>query len=129
MKRGALLLGITVLGASGGCPEEVPPSPAPLEVTLPRARASAAGRHELLIVITRGRRVLIDGVEVPRSRLERVLREKRRAQPRVGLVFRADPAVPHGEVVSLMDLARRSGFQRFSLAVNPRQPRVKKRHP
>jgi biopolymer transport protein ExbD len=94
-----------------------------LSVDLPVADASSSAERapQVLAVSIDARGVVHHGLEAlsPTSLDEFFEREAARDRSRV-VLLRADAAVPHGLVVSVMDSARRAGLRRIAIGSRAR---------
>jgi biopolymer transport protein ExbD len=91
------------------------------QVNLPRAATGQDDvRHVVSLTITKEGRLYVDKQEV-KSRSEAVSRLLRpgASGSEVTVVINADRSVEHGQVVELMDEARRAGITRIAIAVRP----------
>ncbi len=89
-------------------------------VDLPQSRQVAPARRENLVVtLTREGQTFFNNRPVARPNLkvefERVLAE----YPDAVLIVQADRAVSHGEVVSVMSMAREAGVRHLTIATRP----------
>ena len=100
---------------------EQQPAPDGLQVDLPRAAAAQVLPSEASVDLTVGPdgAVAIDGATVGRAELRGRLQSAAERDPNTLVVLRADRGVKHGEVVSVMDLARTLGLTRLAIATEP----------
>lgn len=93
-----------------------------LEVVLPESGSEtpSSGQEELVVVIGADGRFGFDGREIEEGELRAALRAAGEADPDRVLLILADREVAHGRVVTVMDLARRSGLLRVSIATEGR---------
>lgn len=86
-----------------------------------KAAASAEVPTTASIVVT-PERVLVNGLPLPgpdvASRLEQIHEE----DPETLLLINAEPDVPYGTVIEVMDEARMAGFTEYHLGVGPASP-------
>jgi biopolymer transport protein ExbD len=88
-----------------------------LPVDLPQAQSAQAQTSELpTVTVTRDERIFLAGREIGVDDLVAVLREALDASGQGTVVMRADGGVPHGFVVTVMDLIRVAGAQRIAIA-------------
>jgi biopolymer transport protein ExbD len=88
-----------------------------LPVDLPQAQSALAQASELpTVTVTRDERIFLAGREIGVDDLVAVLREAIDASGQGTVVMRADGGVPHGFVVTVMDLIRVAGAQRIAIA-------------
>jgi biopolymer transport protein ExbD len=89
-----------------------------LSVNLPSAQSERVveDKRTMKAVLTTQGEIFVDQEEVARSDLFKTLREKQ-SRSRVSLfVLEADEQARHGQVVELMDAARRAGIPRLAIA-------------
>ncbi len=100
---------------------EQQPAPDGLQVDLPRAAAAQVLPSEASVDLTVGAEgtVFVDGTSVDRAQLRARLQAAAERDPNTLVVLRADRGVAHGEVVSVMDLARTLGLTRLAIATDP----------
>lgn len=88
-----------------------------IQVKLPKATAVAQPeRPPLTLTLTAEGRLFLADQQVSEADLGSLLRQALDQRPDKLLVIRADRAATHGRVVTLMDLARRSGAERLAVA-------------
>lgn len=95
-----------------------------IDVNLPGA-ASAETRvsdHELLVVLTGDGQVAVDGEVITLTALTARLRSARAQDAETTVLLQADEGVPHGQVVQVMDAARRVGLTRVAIATRKESP-------
>ena len=92
-----------------------------LGIVLPRSdsRRSQEPEKEVRVVIDRSGQVVIDGTPVAAEALAPLL-ARRKADGAAAVVVLADAAARHGDVVAVMDTARKAGFARLAIATDPR---------
>jgi biopolymer transport protein TolR len=91
---------------------------AALEVDLPRA--SSAGKSvasTLNIVIKNDGALLVDGTPTSSAALAAMVREQRKANPKLQAVISADKGVVYQRVIGAIDLVKRNGVVRFALNI------------
>ncbi len=93
-----------------------------LSVNLPRAHSEriAQDKKTLEAVLTSTGDIFIDNEKVARSDLFETLRERQRRSGVSLFVLEADEEARHGQVVELMDAARRAGIPRLAIATRSR---------
>jgi biopolymer transport protein ExbD len=88
-----------------------------LKVELPKTASSDEPAPKVLTVtLTRDGQTLLDGQAIAAEELARELAARR--GPAASLVLQADQAVPHGQVVHVIDVAKVNGITKFSLSVD-----------
>lgn len=92
---------------------------ASISVDLPSASSASVAKEseELLVTVDRNDHVLIDKKAVGFAELERIFRGAAVKGGRPDVVISADKLASHGTVVQVMDTARQTGLDRFSIAV------------
>lgn len=99
-----------------------------INVNLPRTvTVERPVRKDVILVISRDRRVFLNNRELPFEALWGRLIEEMKDQREGVLVIRADRDVPHGFVVRVMDVARQAGALRIAIATAPAQPARKEK--
>jgi biopolymer transport protein ExbD len=85
-----------------------------MKLELPKAKSAQVEQIEnLIIYIDRQMQIFINDKPVAVDRLEKQLRETIADNESPTLVLRADKAVPHGLVVTIMDVAKQVGVKRL----------------
>lgn len=94
-----------------------------LSLKLPRSSGAESGRalNRILINIRTDGTVLFGQAPVGPGELYRRLLRVRRTAPGTPVVVRADKAVPHGDVVSVISACKRAGLGRVAIAVEPEE--------
>lgn len=88
-------------------------------VDLPKAETGEIAQSPLVITLDAKGVSYLDGKRIGREDLERHVRERHAREPEARAVIAADGALPHREVVSVVDLLRREGITRFAINVDP----------
>jgi biopolymer transport protein ExbD/biopolymer transport protein TolR len=89
-----------------------------IEVNLPQAvTEEVKSTEELIVTLTRKGNIYFRGrrltEESLRKKLESLASKYARTKP---IIIRADKKVPHGRVVTMMDIAKESGFAKLAIA-------------
>jgi len=93
-----------------------------IKLELPKAQSAQVEQIEnLIIYVDQQRQVFLNDKPVAIDRLEKLLTETIAENDQPTLVLRADKAVPHGLVVTIMDLAKRSGVKRLVIGTDIEQ--------
>lgn len=71
---------------------------------------------ELTLQITADGKVFLDGTPVPMEQLQDSLQTAALKLKDRSLILKADKQVTHGQVVTVMDVAKRSGFRKLVIA-------------
>jgi biopolymer transport protein ExbD len=91
-----------------------------IEVDLPRGHTSQEPRErDVIITMTREGAIYFQDAQVSLETLRAVLQRARNRQPELRVVIKADTLVPHGQVVSVMDIAKYLGIDRLAVATAP----------
>ena len=89
-------------------------------VNLPSANFSKIEEAKTVtITITENNLLYVDGGLTDWNELPKVLVASLRKDPQAAVVIEADKKVLHGNVVKVMDIARRSGAERMAIATQP----------
>jgi biopolymer transport protein ExbD len=95
-----------------------------LPVNLPKA---ASGRQppseSVSITLTKEGRLFLNKQEVEKKSLPDLLRQQLTKNSELLVIINADHGVQHGEVVEIMDEARRAGVAKLAIAVKPKEAR------
>jgi len=88
-----------------------------LKLELPKAKSATQERmKELIITVSRNKRVFFQGREVAVSNLESLLKKALAQSESKQVIIRADRKVEYGFIVEIMDFARRSGARGLTIA-------------
>jgi len=92
--------------------------PGGIKVDLPHSDTQEFIREggELVIEITEGGGLYVDEVPVDEQALRSELKRTVRTDPETVVIIKADKAVEHGQVVQVMDWAKRVGLYRLAVA-------------
>lgn len=93
-----------------------------IKVNLPKAKSDEIMRdkNDITLVISESK-ILFNKMVVSIDGLEKRFSDfKAKYSSDVLVILKADKAVSHGLVVSVMDVAKRSGFNRLGIATEPR---------
>jgi biopolymer transport protein ExbD len=89
-------------------------------VNLPSANFSRIEEAKTVtITITENNLLYVDGGLTDWNELPKVLVASLRKDPQAAVVIEADKKVLHGNVVKVMDIARRAGAERMAIATQP----------
>ena len=89
-------------------------------VNLPSANFSKIEEAKTItITITENNLLYVDGGLTDWNELPKVLVASLRKDPQAAVVIEADKKVLHGNVVKVMDIARRAGTERMAIATQP----------
>ncbi|MCX7667582.1 MAG: biopolymer transporter ExbD, partial [Atribacterota bacterium] len=89
-------------------------------VNLPSANFSKIEEAKTItITVTENNMVYVDGGLTDWNELPKVLVASLRKNPESMVVIEADKKVLHGNVVKVMDIARRAGAERMAIATQP----------
>jgi biopolymer transport protein ExbD len=92
-------------------------------VGLPQGKAAPANQQpeSVIVELTSERRILVDQREVGLNDLEPVLRNAMDKSHDKIVIFKGDPKVILGDMVIVLDLAKRAGAQQLGVAVSDTQ--------
>lgn len=89
-----------------------------IELHLPSASESSTPQHEtpvLVISLTTDGRRFVDGEPIEPAAIAALLEHKHAEAPQTAIILDADGAVPHAQVVILLDLAQAAGFTQVGI--------------
>jgi biopolymer transport protein ExbD len=89
-------------------------------VGLPQGKAQAANEppQNIIVELTGERRILVDQHEVGLNDLEAVLHNVLEKSGTKVVIFKGDPKVILGDMVIILDIAKRAGAQQLGVAVS-----------
>lgn len=88
-----------------------------LAVNLPQAQTVVAQKQlPVVITLNASGQVTLDTQAMGLTDMAEYLSEKVKENPQLAVVLRADAQVAHGQVVEIMDMVRRAGIKKFSIA-------------
>lgn len=90
-----------------------------VKVNLPSADKAdvVSGGDELSVALLSDGRLVLEGDALSSEELEKALTERKTKNPAARLILQADSGVPHGEVVKVMELARKAGLSDLFVAI------------
>jgi biopolymer transport protein ExbD len=93
-------------------------NPSGLKVELPRSAVEETVKpgEEVVVVVTRADEIIMNDQPYTAQELLDRLTEIRKQNPEGTIVIQADEKSTHGAVVSVMDAAKRAGFEKLSIA-------------
>ncbi len=88
-------------------------------VGLPQAKAAPVSQppQEVIVELTAERRILVDQHEIGLNDLEPVLRKAMEKSHDKVVIFKGDPKIILGDMVIILDIAKRAGAQQLGVAV------------
>jgi biopolymer transport protein ExbD len=90
-----------------------------IEVDLPKAKGeSLEVKRNVRISITNAGSININGMRYDDDKVLAVLEKLKEDRPEATVIIEADKAATHGKVVFVMDASRKSGFEKFAIAVD-----------
>ena len=94
-----------------------------IEVQLPKASSAppTSEQSSLVITVTEQGRIIHHGEAVALDELEVRLKSLHAKSPEQLVIVQADQATEHGQVVEVMDLARKVGFNMLAIATEGAQ--------
>jgi biopolymer transport protein ExbD len=89
-----------------------------INVDLPKASSKDIdkGKKTVVMTLTKDGLTILAGKTISPQEVESALREVSRSSEDVLLIVQADKNVPHGRVVSIMDIAKGLGINRLAIA-------------
>ena len=89
-----------------------------IQVDLPRSSAQTVlqEKREVNVSVTPQGAIYVDNDPVSGTELRTVFRQRAEQDPGTLVIIKADTAVEHGRVVTVMDLARSEGLTRLAIA-------------
>jgi biopolymer transport protein ExbD len=93
-------------------------NPSGLKVELPKSAVEEVPKpgEEVVVVVTRQNEIMMDDRAYTPDTLLDKLTALRQTNPSGNIVIRADADATHGAVVSVMDAAKRAGFEKLTIA-------------
>lgn len=92
-----------------------------ITVNLPKSESQApTGSQDIIVAVTAGGELYVNEQRVTLDTLAERLRRLLAEKPAPVVVVKADEAIRHGLVVSIMDVAKQVGAQRIAIATRPR---------
>jgi biopolymer transport protein ExbD len=93
-----------------------------MEVNLPKAASATplVEKKRLSVNLTKDGGLFLDKETITIEKLHEVFRAEKATGADITVVVRADQEVPHGRVVTVMDLARTEGLARLAIATQTR---------
>ena len=91
-----------------------------IKVELPKASAGAdQARTTLALTMTKDGTLYLNGEKSSDQAVAAYIARTLPGNPELQAIIGADRVVPHGDVVHLIDLVKRSGVRRFAINVDP----------
>ena len=91
-----------------------------IKVTLPSAQTAKSERiEELVLMIAYDGRIYLNGKAIDRNSLGKELKRSLEKTTNKTVILKADKKVAHGDVVKIIDLARKSGVTRLVVGTSP----------
>jgi biopolymer transport protein ExbD len=94
--------------------------PQVLKVKLPVAAHGERENRPVTIYIDKEGRFYIEGAMADKEEIRRVAKKWMMTDPYIPFVVSADEGVPHGRVVSVLDLLKGEGVRRLAIHVQPK---------
>lgn len=91
-----------------------------LNINLPEVSSKEiiGGTKRAIIQITKKGEVFLNQSKVNNDSLSEMLQKIKLKTPLCNIVIQADERVPHGKVVSVMDICKKAGFNKISIAAD-----------
>lgn len=91
-----------------------------MKLKLPKAETSGIVKESAIVVsITKDGEYFLNGEEIEKSELEARLSAQLKKEDNDAVMLKADKSVPHGHVVEVLDIARKVGAVKLSIATEP----------
>lgn len=90
-----------------------------INVNLPKAASGdATTPSKLNIAISADGRVVLDGKDASDDEIAKAASEELAKNPDIQAIISADKDVPHGRVVSILDIVKGSGVKKFAISID-----------
>lgn len=90
-----------------------------INVNLPKAASGEATKpSKLNITIGSDGQLVLDGKTVQDSEVQALAQAEIKANPETQAIIAADKDVPHGRVVSVLDLVKSAGVKKFAISID-----------
>jgi len=90
-----------------------------INVNLPKAASGdATTPSKLNIAIGADGRVVLDGKDASDDEIAKAATEELAKNPDIQAIISADKDVPHGRVVSILDIVKGSGVKKFAISID-----------
>lgn len=90
-----------------------------ININLPKAGAGdATAPSKLNIMIGRDGALTLDGKPTDDEQVQRVAAEESKKNPDIQAIISADRDVPHGRVVSILDIVKANGVKKFAISID-----------
>ena len=90
-----------------------------INVNLPKAASGEATTpSKLNITISSDGKLNLDGKSVEDSEVQAAALEEVKKNPDIQAIIAADKDVPHGRVVSVLDVVKRAGVKKFAISID-----------
>jgi biopolymer transport protein ExbD len=98
-----------------------------ISIDLPGAAAETIKEEEKSVtaILTAAGEIYMDGQPIEKDRLVDILREKQEESPVSMFILEADRTVQHGQVVALMDAAKKAGILRLAISTRQEEDSVR----
>lgn len=90
-----------------------------INVNLPKAASGdATTPSKLNITISADGKLTMDGQSVEDAQVQAKAQEEAQKNPEIQAIISADKDVPHGRVVSVLDLVKGAGVKKFAISID-----------
>ena len=90
-----------------------------ININLPKARAGdATALSKLNIVISKEGGLSLDGKSADDQQVQNAAMEESKKNPDIQAIISADKDVPHGRVVSVLDIVKAGGVKKFAISID-----------
>ena len=90
-----------------------------ISVNLPKSGTGDSTKpSKLSILISSDGKLLLDGRNVTEAEIQTAAKEEYEKNQEVQAIISADREVPHGKVVSILDVVKAAGVKRFAISID-----------
>ncbi len=90
-----------------------------ININLPKAASGEATvPSKLNITLTADGKINLDGKLVDDAQVQATAQEEVKKNPEIQAIIAADKDVPHGRVVSVLDIVKGSGVKKFAISID-----------
>lgn len=90
-----------------------------INVNLPKAGAGdATAPSKLNILISSDGKLTLDGKAADEQQVQAAATEESKKNPDIQAIISADKDVPHGRVVSVLDIVKAAGVKKFAISID-----------
>ena len=90
-----------------------------IDISLPKAgTGDATAPSKLSIVISKDGNTLLDGQAANDEQIRSAAADESKRNPEIQAIISADKDVPHGRVVSVLDIIKAGGVKKFAISID-----------